>query len=330
MGFTQHAGLSFASATISLWVYIPSATVTAGIDAYEGWDNFPGFPNSGDLEQGIIPFLTFGARGQEYDGGADAGPMMPSVIGLSCREAWSGGGIVNPTLYARFQYATGGNPVGTGYQYPDYFQVGDLLHPAVSNNVDTIAEQFVEVAPDTWHHLLVSFDLSGSCSASFDSGPSFSTLPFYWALDGVNYKGNYLWPNTPAHHSVSGDDNGIVSNWCVGGPEGAEVTFTAGDLSGVFGIPGASSDSENVRNVIMAEIQIFTDALIDTGVDSNVRAFITSEGKPENPSVAAALMGKGPEVYFATLEDFQAGVNSGTAGNFVPTGTIDGYTPVPG
>lgn len=307
---------NFAQAVISFWFRVPAATMTAGLAAYEEWQP----ENPGDLAQGVIPLITFGHRGAIAEGGF-AGQMAPSVIGLSTKQLWEEN-TTNPVLYARFQYSTGGNPDEESvHNSPDFFQVGDVLNPRLSVT-GTEPPGHIEVTPDVWHHVVLSFDFSGGCSVDFGS-ESYQTCPFYWAFDGVNYNGVYLWPYTPASYSSSANDNGIYSNWSQGGSFAAGALETSGSA---IGIPGAGSDSDYIYNVIMAEIQIYTGVTMNTG--ANLDKFI-ADGHPVSQSEAAAFLGKQPEIYFRTQSDWITGNNRGTAGDFTPTGTIAAYTPGP-
>jgi hypothetical protein len=105
--------------------------------------------------------------------------------------------------------------------------------------------------------------------------------------------------------------------------------YTPANIEGPVGIPATGTYDGAVRNLMMAEVQIFTGVTLDTNVEANRRAFITSDGRPAHPSLAADLMEKEPEIYFKLHSDFITGVNRGTEGDFTPTGTITPYNPGP-
>lgn len=335
MGFSERvAGLPpFSQAVISLWFRVPAGTVSSAVAAYEAWES--GESGAGDLSRGIIPLLTFGHRGTyDFYHGLEEGhtfpPLGPSVIGLSCQRV-SLGDTTNPVCFVHLQYDRGGNPNTSEpniSDWFDYFQVGDKIPPTINQWPDLtgIPHGFIEVTPDVWHHLLISFDLTGPCGRQAEN--DWTTCPFYWAFDGVNYNAEYLWPFTAAAWEETGPDNGIVSVW--GAAMASNPAYPLFDSSDIpadnFGIPGCSDDSAFIYNVIIAEMQIYTGVTMDTG--ANIDKFIV-DGHPVSKSFAAAFLGKEPEIYFRTQADWISGNNRGTAGDFTPTGTIAAYTPGP-
>ena len=126
-----------------------------------------------------------------------------------------------------------------------------------------------------------------------------------------------------------------------------------------LGLPATADQVNHVFNVEMAELQIFIDVTLDTGVESNRRAFIDYERddkgrpimdkdgnktlKPVDMSQAEKLLGKKPEVKLHGSSKWKAGKNTGTIGmdyskdppqekpdgQFQPTGGINAYKPDP-
>ncbi|MES5483566.1 hypothetical protein QMZ05_12480 [Bradyrhizobium sp. INPA03-11B] len=96
-----------------------------------------------------------------------------------------------------------------------------------------------------------------------------------------------------------------------------------------IGIPAPGAYENIIQDIILVDVQVYTGKTIDTGIESKRRSFISATGKPVDPSLAIAAMGKRPEVFFQTAGDWSSGVNRGTAGNFVKTGTFTAFTPVP-
>lgn len=124
-----------------------------------------------------------------------------------------------------------------------------------------------------------------------------------------------------------------------------------------FGIPATPQFVDRIRDIDMAELQIFTGVILDTGVEKNRRAFIDAKGKPVNPvepdptatpgpgqkqadSPPVALLGKKQAVLLHGTKNWIAGKNTGTlgvdpnghtisSGQFKPFGTIKKYTPDP-
>lgn len=202
-------------------------------------------------------------------------------------------------------------------------------------NSDTIVEA------DTVYHILISWDLSGGSATQGDGAPTecITAYSMMWmAVNDVNKTGDDLpmvWPggdfDVNGHVSdVTGTYAGVADRST--GP--VSVTLAVGTVpTNPLCIPGPAEidvtgggTDEPVLNIQVSDFQIFTGIALDTSVEANRRAFITSGGDPVSPSVAATLMGKDPEVYFRTFNDWQNGINRGTAGNFTPTGTIDEFT----
>lgn len=380
MSFIQRtlgADLNFNKVTISLWFLVPEASITAA-EA-----KFTEFDEGGDYWYGILPLLTWGAQstanrktveatnhGLPPPGyGAtpiitygitdlDSVPQGCGYIGLRCGDPDNEGGARLEAYIPTNNAASCTNLT----VLPVSYELNEELHEVdyTLGDLSAIEESYndwfgsesrtdTDVTPDEWHHLLISWDLSGGSGSVGEGGDPADSITassvMYASLDGVNLTGDELpmfWPGEG--FDVNGHVSYLAANHAGGsvtslGPRSVSLTvgtiptnpisFPGPPTVDVVGSGGTESD-EPVLNVIVAELQIFTDTLIDTSIEANVRAFLTDSGKPENPIVAAALMGKDPEVYFRTLAKFQAGENSGTAGDFTPTGTIAGYTPVPG
>jgi hypothetical protein len=205
----------------------------------------------------------------------------------------------------------------------------------------------VSIAAGFWHHALVSFDMSSGCGTTATGAAiSFDNVCKFWmAIDDTNYNARYLGPfqysvfhdsGLGGPYSGASDPNGIVSAWSLwygASPVGATpVSFAAGNLPAAglpIGLPGDSRVAPKIYNVELADVQMFTGVTLDTSVLLNRRAFVTSEGVPEDPATAASLLGKSPEIYFHKSSDWINGRNQGTAGSFSSTGTISNYTPGP-
>jgi hypothetical protein len=96
-----------------------------------------------------------------------------------------------------------------------------------------------------------------------------------------------------------------------------------------IGIPGDSRNIPFIYHIEMAEFQMFTGISIDTSDLATRRLFLQNDGTPADPSVSAGGLGQLQDVIFRNSTDFIPGINSGNAGNFSPTGTINPYTPGP-
>lgn len=347
MGYIQRAaGIGgFSQVVMSFWFRIPQASIDAAIAQYEA------IPATGSLEDvnlpGIIPLITFG------EGSAITGAIpnltSRSFIGVACGDRTHDDMVDDqplppPRLFAYLQYDSGLVDL-----FPltitclDYFQIGGLLQGpcalpgnAIGYDYADHADHIIPVTADAWHHLLVSFEMTGGgCAVTFEANEVVfegTSCKFWWALDDVNYGADYLWPCNPANYDLAGGDNdiysiGVLSNWGNGsGPH----SFAAGAIPDApCGMPAAGDDASHIHNIMRAEQKIYTGVTCDTSVEELRRLFITDAGKPAPPSLATAHFGKEPEVYFQTHEDWINGNNRGTAGNFDETGTITAYTPPP-
>jgi hypothetical protein len=343
MGYIEKADgiASFNKAVASIWFRIPQAAIDAAIAQYEAIPVSVGSLTDMNMP-GIIPLWAFGEPSAITGGAADF--TSRSFIGVACGHITNSDMLDEeplppPRMMVYLQYNTGelGIPGGSP-DSSDFFQIGGEpgLFAYPGSRLDG---QFITVTADAWHHILVSFDLSGGCEVSYDAvgatGISFDTpCQFWWAFDDVNYDGEYLWPSNPnVYEEETGGANDIYSQGmftvsAISTPH----EFAAGDLpvsGNPIGFPAVGADSSRVYNIIMTEVQIFTGVSLDTSVEDNRRLFITSLGGPAHPASAADFFDKQPEIYIQTHEDAATGHNSGTAGNFEPTGTITQFTPGP-
>ena len=237
----------------------------------------------------------------------------------------------------------------------------------------------VLVTADVWHHLLLSFDLSGAI------GNGVSDCQMWMALDDVNYVRDGLpaltdgghGPNTifaqggvypdgppmpPQSHpsgwyeagDVPGSDPPIrtytwIDTTITGSFEPRTYRFKPEPLVGSpINVPAPGSA---VRQVQMAELQIFTGVTLDTSVEKNRRAFINAKGQPVDeaygvakyrgiygpktpnvtPSAPIKLLGRRPDVAIVrSARNWIGGSNLGTAKTgFNPTGKIRPVKPDP-
>jgi hypothetical protein len=120
--------------------------------------------------------------------------------------------------------------------------------------------------------------------------------------------------------------------------------------------PDIPSLAHNYHHVEMAEFQIFTGMMLDTGIEKNRRAFIDykrdAKGAPVpdkngnltmvpvDPAKAAKLIGREPDIELHKSGNWIRGKNTGTTGvgtdgkpistgQFTPTGSIKKYKPDP-
>jgi hypothetical protein len=232
----------------------------------------------------------------------------------------------------------------------------------------------LEVTPDHWHHLLFSVDLRDPCdvqgvllptpTGEEAVGTLNSACRMWVALDDVNYTERLLsafWPqdvganpnavltanacqtfmrvmfedtyspppfNDTYGNIVTETGIGITTPTCVYYPP----PVPAHNLE--LGIPASDDYTDSIRHIMLSELQIFTGVHLDTGVESNRRAFIDADGKPVPPSEAEALVGRKPDVLLHGTGNWVHGTNtglpvSGSVPALTPTGKIDAYTPDP-
>jgi hypothetical protein len=337
MGYLQRtAGIpGFSKAVISFWFRVPQASLDAARAQFDAAMAVDFNTDFGLL--GIVPLITFGPNTETYtvyDGSStviSSGPISPCVIGIACGD--SGDGTFRNTMYVRIQYASGAPSPGPAVSaYNDFFQVGSLLVPC---NIfgSPGAGSFITVAGDVWHHVLISFDLSGGCSSTF-STPDLTintTCPFHWAFDDVNYSSNYLWPNTTQVIGKPDVPNGIYSDRC--NQTSGSYSFAAGNIPTdvkPIGIPSSSDNTSKIYKVEMAELQVFTGVTLDSSVEPNRRAFILDTGLPVDPVAAESLLGQAPDILLHGSSNWKAGTNTGTlGGTFDKTGTVNAYATSP-
>jgi hypothetical protein len=199
-----------------------------------------------------------------------------------------------------------------------------------------------QILPDTIYHLLISWDLTdGSASVGSDVLSDLDCITessqMWMALNDVNKIENDLPMIWPGINPEDFDGNRHVSYLTdlYAGQNDTAALGTCSVTTEVSSIPTApvtvpglpviaAYDPINFK-VQMGDLQIFTNVSLDTSVELNRRAFITSGLRQASPALAVSLLGKSPEVRFQTVNDWQVGNNRGTAGNFTPTGTISPY-----
>lgn len=335
MGYLERsAGIAnFYKAVMSIWFRIPQEVIDAvtaqedpetyEIDGFHGFCFYPAMHK-------MIPIFTFGSLETTYADsniGAEL-PLGPSFIGIDCS-------LDPPVLAVNLQM----NNEAVFNKAPD----GTLTRPSCfyMGGYGGSGNQ-LSITGDEWHHILICFDLSTACDVTYPESPPPSvvyseTAPtFQWALDGVSRNGGTAFKSG----SPLGDEDSLLVFHIYPSSLAATPTSGPGDSTGAWssvaiatngnpiGIPASSDFVSNVYNIETAEIQVFTD--VTTTLDDNITAFRReADGKPADPSLAATLLGKSPEIYFHTHTDYITGTNRGTAGNFDKTGTISAFSPPP-
>ena len=166
------------------------------------------------------------------------------------------------------------------------------------------------LAADTWHHVLISVDMSGGSAATGLAAGEDTSAPIagrvtansllYVAIDDQNIMtgdSENIFPGTNkvisgAAAAASGLSQ--ATNIFTEAPEGPVPSYSVDSMSvpaGEVGIPSVGKYTDRIHQVEMAELQIFTgnDAVLDTGKTENRRLFITGPDNygrqtPVNPS----------------------------------------------
>jgi hypothetical protein len=313
---------NFSKAIISFWFRIPASTfaiMSAISDTPppdRQTDHMCDLCYSPELYK-IIPLITFGSL--EFD--SDGNRCQPSFVGVDCF-----GGVnclaVNLQTPVFSSWITETPPAS--YR-PECFYMSGYASPNDQNTT---------VSADSWHHALISFDISGAGSAVY--GATDFTLSsesaFTWALDDVarmnisiNPSGGGRW----ADNGIS-DPKIIISQGLIdyAGAPGSTVSFSGGYISAndkPVGIPSSTDFVNKVQMVEMADLQFFTGISVDASSIDVRRLFIDADGGPVNPSVAAAELGQAPKIVLHGSDNWMNGVNTGTLGPFTPTGTINPF-----
>jgi len=381
---------NFSQAVLSLWFRVPGSSVAARLVQVDGTDpltytipllvfgtsqmrqNFEYLYGdiSDDPAHPFFAFYDWQTVGEPYDVG-------PSWIGISPNRDGTGtfdlefnlqldtygtytaiGWVADPPAVTTIEdgvYTHIVTPKDTSptlaYGPPEFFYV--LTGAGSSAPEET---RSLNLAPDVWHHLLLSFDLTGELSVGAPFGDSACRM--WYAIDDFDYRGplnlqpyrdelDDLDPNailTATMHDVSGESPYGGEYFGTPVPDASgNYTPTPVPSSVPFGIP-AVTYVQDIFPVEMAEFQLFTGVALDTGVEANRRAFVSDDGKPVAPAEAETLLGVKPEILLHGTGHWQKGINTGPPGvidpdtgdpipdptkSLTPTGRIDSYTPDP-
>lgn len=264
-----------------------------------------------------------------------------SVNGVSNKE-YIGGfrefcGIPKPTASDTITYVDDGN--------------SDAIYKALWGAESIGAVSKIKVTPNTWHHLLLSFDFSGTITAHgvYKSGqPDVSSSCKLWvALDDHNYTGNALpavWigtvpgssaaPNTiitvaakaVTSQSMTGSfpvpNPSIIDNHKDGGVCTVSTLYDGGGVPSYewsppsiainpLGIPATHTSVAGVQACEMAELQMFFGVTMDTG-DHALRRMFIKGGKPVDPSGSAIRhLNRDPDILLHGVGNWKQGRNTG-------------------
>jgi hypothetical protein len=363
VGFVQRTTtLDFDIVTMSIWFRVPAASIAAAevkwptvANQMDRWRGLIPLITWGTQTSGTETAVNSVLLGTEPGIGDIFGQELgattnfdegPGYIGIRCDP--SGDAVLDayipvgaPASCSAVRY------IADGYEVHDPFDGGyDYTYSDISSTESGYDDWFggesdTVILADTIYHLLISWDLtSGSASvgviggADPDVGVTASST-MYAAINDVNITGADLpmvWAGGAAgvntHVSRQTYQFAGLDENPIGLPG---VTTTASGIpTDPVSVPGPASinliagSDEPVLKVQIGDLQVFTGIALDTSIEENRRAFITSGGRPASPALAAALMDKQPEIRFQTVNDWQVGNNRGTDGDFTATGTITG------
>lgn len=380
--------------TISLWFRFSQDSVDA-VMAYAEKYMAPDYGDFGigtEVFRATIPLVTFGRKVMSHTygtqghlwtqemGGATLtattfdpivkpdSPCEPSHLGLELNQNDDGyDGTVS--LKMRFQTATWATVQGLNTHVTDihweppagdqYTTVEDASYLNSNEPASFLIKPAFHVAPDQWHHLLVSFDLSSPVNVVAVTPRTFSddeaddwraTIKSYckiwYAFDDENKNGQ----DNIGHDWAPQDQNGIVPTgakqaahsydpdspnpFVTGGGQNPEYHWAASPVpmnGGPVGLPASSEYVETIYHCELAEFQFFAGVACDTAKKSSRRAFVDEEGTPVDPTTGTEddpgpgekLLGKKPDLLLHGSDDWKIGYNTGTLGIKIETdGTI--------
>jgi hypothetical protein len=364
---------SFQKAVVSFWFRVPQTSldlIKADLDDRRGISS---------VLVGTLPIITFGPVPNIVQEDGPSAPASPSFIGIMYYTVQATDDDPDPppafAIAINLQFTvfpSNSVPAESDENWrPDWF----LLLPMKSGSAYETAARTLDVTPDKWHHLLFSCDFSGTSSgtASVVGGTPENPFTFeitsacnFWvAFDDVDYP--YFARDDPFYSVGTGSEEphkaatARVTD-CITGAfhtlGSATTSTTPGTLpvaSNLIGVPSDGGHTNQIYQVQLAELQFFTDVILDTSSQDNRRAFIaqkkdedgneTGPLKPVDPKKAKELLGKEPDTMLHGQSNWIDGKNTGSKGykedstdgdreedpegQFEPTGEIKKYSPDP-
>jgi hypothetical protein len=214
----------------------------------------------------------------------------------------------------------------------------------------------VDIAPGNWFHLFLSIDFSSKdgwiiiphdddAAERWDDPDNAKRVWFLingqdFGIGGpaeVEFEGDVLPTNGYCRSQITSVEGRSISNSFNYDvlPEGVGVAkfeippWSLAINGNEFALPCVSENAAGGVNpsIRYGDVQIWVDQYIDASNADNLAKFRDADGKPVNPSIAAAAFGaptyliRGPASAIET--------NGGTGGDFVKTGTVIDATPGP-
>lgn len=301
------------------------------------------------------PFPTGGIGATTFDSyQSEDAPAEPSHLGLEVSESTDDEGTVttNVTIKMVFQMDTRATVQGLQTEATSIFWTFDPAHDTYQRHDEVrdisyvrtgVPETFritpgFNVAADTWHHLLVSFDFSNSVDVvgianytgdNVERDTIQSTCKLWYAFDDENKAGQENMGESWGYH----DSNDIVPITSLQAAVGFFPVdpgdFITGELydpqyhwassgvpsqGGPVGLPASADYVDTIYHVEMAEFQFFANLLIDTADTGKRRAFVDAGGRPVKPAATEAALGVRPAILLHKTSKWQAGENTGSTG----------------
>ncbi len=318
----------------SLFQYYQDGKFDYDVDpSYIGVDCKPLFDDNGNPTDECVPRLAINLQMPDHASYIGSSWVSQVAAEISDRNTWLGLGnsdsiCTAPPVGTVLSSATdtvivesaasiayGGRPENfrTIAEFPD--QTPFSGGPPFGDTLKDFSQGGQKVTPDTWHHVLISFNLSNACTVtgSFgeagssppDGGGSVNSAPkLYVAFDDKNLTKTDLtqfWPANGGPNDflttqsyamykdfviISGTSTNVsLGEETTSGTIGVEVSqydYTPEPVpSGkyAFGMPATSTFVDNVHVVEMAEFLMFVDfdGDFDTSLEENRRLFITGQ-----------------------------------------------------
>ncbi len=327
---------NFNKAVISLWFKIPAAVLTA-VSALtdspggEEADGFEGICFNPRLYK-IIPLITFDSL-ETGTGDATGVDVQPSFIGVDCSfvgDGYPARVACNLQTAATFSFNKPPEEPQNEKRPACYYMNG-YGYEAGSHALTVIADQV--------HHILISFDISEACSITYANffrsppDPAFviSRGPtFYWSFDDQGKTNKSMLPSwalntdepaaSTTHNYIA--PNGFFSIWtnddlaAVPIEDSTDFTVSLATSNIVssgnpIGIPTSAEFVDNVYNISLGELQIFTGVTRDATLEASRRLFVKEDGTPEDLAVAAAELGD-PVIVLHGATNWKVGNNTGS------------------
>ena len=209
--------------------------------------------------------------------------------------------------------------------WQQYRTLEDVSYIRVGEPESFLIRPKFKVEVDKWHHLMLSFDFTGSVDVvgtlsdpQTDEELRSSTIKNYcklwYAFDDENKKGKDNMGDGRGFGWVPDHENGIISEnaesavvsyapsgdpFTSGGTETPEYHWEATPppiSGGPMGLPASQEFVATICHCEMAEFQFFGGLLLHTESESDRRMFVDENGEPVPPQTTEELLGQRPDI----------------------------------